>query len=694
MKVDNLLNDIKNGELVLPEFQRGFVWKEKDVKTYITSLYKGYPTGSLLIWKTLKPPRLRGKQETTENIYTRVLLDGQQRLTTLYFFIKGELPPYYEKSGHSYDIFKKFNLYFNVETEEFRYYQPSIMKGNQEWISLIEFFKTGSAANFIQMSEYKDYYFKYLNQLTRLERIKNYEYYIDEEKLSTISSIKEVVKIFNLVNKAGRTLQEEDLALAHACAFWPEIKDLFRQEIKFLSDKGFDFDFNFLILCLSCVATGHAKFENLYKTSEDKIKNSWERTRLSLEYLINILRDRAYIDSTRSYELKSEALLVPLIYYLANNNNEFKNDIELKKALYWLYEAMIWGRYTKRGKSSPLEQDIVSLTKENSIDCLINNLKREVKSLEVTPKDLEGAPITSSFWNMMFIVAKSKGAIDWFNGNKLHFDLLGKQYSLHNHHIFPKDLLEKNGYDGKIRNEIANRAFLTAKANLKVSNSKPEIYLLEVKKNYPQALDQQFVTDNKELYKLENYKEFLKNRQQRIAEEINSFLNKLVEKDVKELDIKHMIQEDESYNLEFKSTFGWNIKENKPDKEMKYEVLKTIAGFLNSNGGTLIIGVDDDKHIIGMDYDYKSNWKGNKDGFLLEFNQFIEQAIGLSNYRKYITIQFYNYDGKDICIVRVEKSIKPVFIRKNGKSIFYVRIDNRTEPLEDPEKIQEFLNES
>jgi hypothetical protein len=292
------------------------------------------------------------------------------------------------------------------------------------------------------------------------------------------------------------------------------------------------------------------------------------------------------------------------------------------------------------------------------------------------------------------MIAKSKGAIDWFNGNKLHFNLLGKQYKLHNHHIFPKDLLERKGYDTKTRNEIANRAFLTAKANLKTSNSKPEIYLPQVKRKYPRALSQQFITDKEEFYKLENYEDFLKDRRQRVAKEINSFLNKLIEKDVKELDIKHIIQEEESYNLEFKSTFGWNIKEDKPDKEMRHEVLKTIVGFLNSNGGTLIIGVDDNKNIIGMGYDYKSNWKGNKDGFLLELSSFIEQAISLSNYKKYITIQFYNYDGKELCMVRVEKGNKPIFIRKNGKSILYVRIDNRTEPLEDPEKIHEFLKES
>ncbi|MBU2436150.1 MAG: DUF262 domain-containing protein, partial [Candidatus Omnitrophica bacterium] len=123
MKVETLLRDIEKTDLVLPEFQRDFVWNEDDVKKFIQSLYKNYPTGSLLIWKTLKPPKLRGEHKPADNVYTRVLLDGQQRLTTLYLFVKGKTPPYYT------NMVKKYNLYFNVETEEFRYYQKTLMDG-------------------------------------------------------------------------------------------------------------------------------------------------------------------------------------------------------------------------------------------------------------------------------------------------------------------------------------------------------------------------------------------------------------------------------------------------------------------------------------------------------------------------------------------------------------------------------------
>ncbi len=693
MEVETLLRDIENKDLVLPEFQREFVWKEQDVKTFIQSLYKGYPTGSLLIWKTLNPPKIRGEKKDAEGVYTRVLLDGQQRLTTLYLFIKGRSPPYYP------DMKKRFNLYFNVETEEFRYFQKTLMEGKKEWISLLDFFKAGSAATFINNSEDKEFYFKHLDQLTKLENIKTYDYFVDEEKLGKLTEIKEVVRIFNLVNKQGRTLLEEDLALAHVCVFWPEIKEIFRKELELLEKSGFEFDFNFLILCLNCVATGHAKFDSFYNVSEDKIRDAWTKVKRSLEYLINILHDKAYVSSTKSYELKSNALLVPMIVYLSNNRFEFKDEKTLNKFLYWFYNAMMWGRYTRRGKSSPLEQDVVTITRENSPESLIHNFKREVPYFEVKPENIKGAPVTSPFFNMMFIIAKSEGAVDWFNGQVLHSKLIGSSYRLHKHHIFPRSILKKYGYYNEIEkkkmvNEIANRAFLTERANIQIRNSKPEKYLPKVLKKYPSALKSQFVSEKEDLWKIENFEDFLRDRRKRIAEQINKFMKNLVDSDLPKLDIRELIKQEESYNLEFKSTFSWNLKEEKVDKDIKYSVLKTIVGFMNANGGTLLIGVSDDKKIIGLEYDYKANWKGNKDGFLLDFRNFIEKQIGITNYNRYITLNFMEINNKEILMVQVEKSLDPIFVKANGKKIMYVRLDNKTEPIDDPEEINKYIEDN
>lgn len=694
MKVETLLRDIENKDLVLPEFQRDFVWKEEDVKKFIQSLYKNYPTGSLLIWKTLNPPKLRGKHKDSESVYTRVLLDGQQRLTTLYLFVKGKIPPYYQSMA------KKFNLYFNVETEEFRYYQKMFMKNKKEWISVVDFFRHESTAVFIEKSSDKEYYFGYLSKLNKLEAISRYEYHVDEEKLGKLNDIKEVVRVFNLVNKQGRTLQEEDLALAHICSFWPEIKDLFRKELQEYAQKGFKFGFNFLVMCLNCVASGHAKFETFHSVSEEKVKESWEKVKKALTYLLNILHDKFLINSNADYELKSEALLVPMVVYLSKNDCSFKDEHDLKRFMYWFYNAMMWGRYTRRGKSSPLEQDVVTITKENTPDSLIHNFQREVRYFDVKAENLEGAPITSPFFNMAFIVSKSKGALDWFNGAKLHTRMMGSLYKLQKHHIFPKDVLRKNGYGGKdpdkkrMINELANRAFLTKRANKQIRNTKPKDYLGKVIAKYPKALEHQFVSEKEELWKIDNYEDFLKDRRRRIAKGIEKFMKVLMEDSVPKLEIADLIKAEESYNLEFKSSFAWSYKENKSDKSLKFSVLKTVVGFMNANGGTLIIGVNDEHHVLGLEEDFKANFKGGKDGFLMGLRNYIESQIGLNNYNKYISVSFENMEGKEICVVNVEKNLEPIYIRKDGKKLLFVRLDNKTEPLDDPEEITHYIEDN
>jgi uncharacterized protein with ParB-like and HNH nuclease domain len=96
MKINELLSDIEKKDLVLPEFQREYVWNRDQAKKLMDSLMKGYPVGSLLFWKTDNPPELKNIDSLPEKLGTiDVILDGQQRLTTLYMLIKDDIPPYY-----------------------------------------------------------------------------------------------------------------------------------------------------------------------------------------------------------------------------------------------------------------------------------------------------------------------------------------------------------------------------------------------------------------------------------------------------------------------------------------------------------------------------------------------------------------------------------------------------------------------
>ena len=120
MKISELLDDIKFQDLVLPEFQREYVWNKEDAKQLMVSLFKDYPTGSLLFWKTDNPPELKNLNISNDKLgLTKVILDGQQRLTTLYLLMRDGLPPYYREEDIAAN---PKNLYFNLKTAEFQYY--------------------------------------------------------------------------------------------------------------------------------------------------------------------------------------------------------------------------------------------------------------------------------------------------------------------------------------------------------------------------------------------------------------------------------------------------------------------------------------------------------------------------------------------------------------------------------------------
>jgi len=143
MKISSILEKIDARQLFVPAFQREYVWKKKDAKLLIDSMIKGYPTGTILTWDTNQPPELKG-----EHVYDplqgaiKTLLDGQQRVTTLYMLIRGGLPPYYTLEEITEDT---RGLHINVETREIEYYQKR-MENDPRWLNVTDIFSRAKRA--------------------------------------------------------------------------------------------------------------------------------------------------------------------------------------------------------------------------------------------------------------------------------------------------------------------------------------------------------------------------------------------------------------------------------------------------------------------------------------------------------------------------------------------------------------------
>ena len=145
-------------------------------------------------------------------------------------------------------------------------------------------------------------------------------------------------------------------------------------------------------------------------------------------------------------------------------------------------------------------------------------------------------------------------------------------------------------------------------------------------------------------------------------------------------DIGNLISHGESSALEFKSTFRWDVKQSKVNKQLTFVILKTIAGFMNNRGGTLLIGVADDGKIIGLEKDYQNLKKKDRDGFEQAIFTAISTKLGtdLSNY---LHVIFHSKGNNDICRLIIMPAPRPVFIKQEGNPKFYIRAGVSTREL-------------
>ena len=141
-----------------------------------------------------------------------------------------------------------------------------------------------------------------------------------------------------------------------------------------------------------------------------------------------------------------------------------------------------------------------------------------------------------------------------------------------------------------------------------------------------------------------------------------------------------IVEKGENDLIEFKSSLRWDFRQEKVNKSLESVISKTISAFLNTEGGMLFIGIDDDGNAIGLENDYKTMSKKNRDGFMLALTNLINQDLGKSSHL-FLSINIISLNEKDVCIVSVEKSDKPVFCGKNEKEEFYIRASASSQPL-------------
>src|SRR3989344_954922 len=145
-------------------------------------------------------------------------------------------------------------------------------------------------------------------------------------------------------------------------------------------------------------------------------------------------------------------------------------------------------------------------------------------------------------------------------------------------------------------------------------------------------------------------------------------------------DLNEVVQNGEHERLEFKSSFRWDVKQGKVNKAMEKSTMKTVAAFMNSKGGHLILGVSDQGNVIGLDDDFKTLGKQNGDGFEIHFSHIFHGMIG-SEFRQYLQLAWQKVEGKTCCLVTISPSPVPVYLKEEEKEECFIRLGIGTTSL-------------
>lgn len=586
VSISTLLGYVKDGTIAIPEIQRPFVWDTTKVRNLIDSLYKGYPVGYIITWKS---PDVKLKDGSSSE-GKQVLIDGQQRVTALTASLLGQevLDSNYKK--------KRIKIAFNIKNEEFQTLNPAIEK-QEEWISDIsEFMKDGNIDTWQFVTDYSQKFEMSPNEvnkrINKLLAIKNIA--IGRIELGSSLDIDTVTEIFVRINSEGVVLSQADFAMSkisvnekyegndirkaidYFCHFaktpadYENIKnndvefsqkDIFNK-IQWIKDKNEElylpsytdvlrvaFTYKFKrgkLADLVSLLSGRDFETREYR--EDIVEDSFRKLYEGVKQFVNQSNFEKYIMILKSAGIIDESLVRSqnvlnfgyILYLLLRENNIEQAKIETLVRR-WVVMSILTQRYTSSPESM-FDYDIRRLNEAESIEEYIK--QEEERQLHETfwnnilVEKFNTSVTSSPFWKTFLIAQIKLGDRGFLSQGIKVQHMIEDRGDIH--HIFPKDYLMKNGIANKqMYNQIANFVMLQTEINIKVSNKSPNEYMGQV---IEQCKGQEnvygLISNMEDLNKnleenavpkefinmtFENYQEFLAKRRVLMANKIKDF---------------------------------------------------------------------------------------------------------------------------------------------------------------------------
>jgi len=515
-----LIQQIDLGIIGLPDIQRPFVWKDIKVRDLFDSMYKGYPVGYFLFWANANVEGTKGIGTTTKQKHpTLLIVDGQQRLTSLYAVVKGQevIRSNYERAN--------IVIAFNPLEEKFEIPDASIKRNPRYFQNISDLWKEDA-----DLFEITDEFIARLSQTVELSQddirkirksfnnLTNLQGYpFSALELSAEISEEQVADVFVRINSQGKKLNQADFILTLMSVFWEDG----RRELEDfcglcrIPNKNIASPFNYLIdpnpdqiLRVSIgLAFRRARLQYVYsilrgkdlETGEFSIERrekQFEKLKSSQSKVLNLVNWHEFIKAIKQagfarhdYISSSNNFLYTYILFLIGREDIGMDLYELKKLIgKWFFMSSITGRYTGSPETA-MEGDLARLRgvitpdkfKEVLEEIIDGQLTKDYWEITL-PMDLATSSSTSPSLYAYYAAQYVLGSNGLFSKLKvsdlLQEGLRSKKSALERHHLFPKAWLQRNGVvDQTQRNQIANYALVEWSDNIEISDKHPKEYL-------------------------------------------------------------------------------------------------------------------------------------------------------------------------------------------------------------------------
>jgi hypothetical protein len=455
-----LLTDVQRGNIKIPVFQREYVWKDEQIMSLLDSIYQGYPVGSLLLWSTKIPlnhERNVGGFElpkTPEDYPVNYVLDGQQRLTTLYGVFNSDA------KTTDPELASRFDVSFDPTTNAFLH---SSVADHARCINLRKILDTTKLLP--ELSKFTSEEQAVIARLT--ERFKDYEFPVVTIRERTNQ---EVCRVFQRINSSGTSLSTLELLSAWT---WSEQFNLIKEISELLdnlSGVGYDALGEEMVLrCLSAVVLGTIDADDLVDAPPTKLTDGMTKLKQAMYAAVDFLEKELRIKNV--VFVPFPIMLVPLVGFFANTlKPNAKQLLGLKR---WFWHCAFTQKY-KAGTNTAVVEDLKKMKLLASTDTVFDSLDAKV-DLELFRKTWRINSTTAKAAICMLAQAEPRS----FLGRAL-VDL-GEVMSAYNarefHHIYPKGFLATQGIPFHQSNVIANVCLLTSADNRKISDENPATYM-------------------------------------------------------------------------------------------------------------------------------------------------------------------------------------------------------------------------